>query len=103
MLELTKEGKRWKLKGADLQHRVPTKWPAHTNIERWMLTRVEFAAVEVEACFTFEDQLNLIERLPGWSDVKRDPGVVEQLTNICHLMMFGVPPAKVRFSLLSAL
>lgn len=89
-LQVTRDGARFKGKGADLKQRVARCWPSHDTIERWMTARRELDDATVKTCYTLEDQYTVISTLDGWEGVEQgDLTAIEQLMCTCQLIYFG--------------
>jgi hypothetical protein len=100
-LTLHADGKRFGWK-ADLRFRIPSDWPEHPQISKWLTCRLELDASSVDSCDTLHDQLALAEKLPGWSGLLRNGSVdlsyMDSLQQILQMMHYGIPPAKARTS-----
>lgn len=85
---------------ANITVRQPGQWPAHSLISELLMGSGRFERQDVRACKTMEQQLNLLKKMPGWTDVNLTGAVNEafgeRLSNALELVYFGVPAKKVR-------
>jgi hypothetical protein len=82
-----------------MHERVAKRWPPHTAVAAYLRSRDTVTTKAIAECNTFEDQLDLVDSLPGWHRIHEndatDGSFWEALTGILELIYFGVDPAKV--------
>jgi hypothetical protein len=85
-----------------MHERVAKRWPPHTAVAAYLRSRDTVTTKAIAECNTFEDQLDLVDSLPGWHRIHEndatDGSFWEALTGILELIYFGVDPAKVCLS-----
>jgi hypothetical protein len=85
----------------NLRLRIPKEWPAHMLLKTLLNACKKVTTDEVKRAKRFSEQLELLQRIDGWSDTTYGGNVntifMDRLSNALELVYFGVDPEKACF------
>lgn len=83
-----------------IEDRVAMCWPAHCMLTRLLLAKRFVDADKICSLDSFEEQLQYLSELPGWSatlkDGTPDPDFLRKVSDVLELMYFNIPLDDVR-------